>query len=623
VSPNGFAPSFAPSSGPKTSGAPAFPEAPSSRLSALRAAYQHHRKMYELAMQISDAEQQEQQQLTAGMQCEATLSRRDSFEMELDGLRTHPDGQHKQGDSSRVEPKTRYVENAAKKSPVSRADEISPGFSTMSESEKSANAEQASARPPEEWPEDDMDEVSESLSSVSQQSTKRKPGSKEETQALQKREWKRFGAGWRKYGQKQVKGKKGGVPITRSYYKCTFAGCPVKKIVEKALWQEDSEVDVTVFGEHSHEREEPSGEKPEVDQIRSRVLPLDTWRWQDYNPSPQRQGKEVQPDYSDWPKLPIPSIDYGLMERPAPRASLSCDAASPHVIVWVSEAFVEMTGYAAHELQGCCPSILQGPDTDQDVVLRLRNLIKHNKPVREVLLNYRKDRTPFWNYMQIKPQISKEGKVQCWHSVSIDISATEELKYEVEEVQEVEALTRQLEGWKVLVVDDDKPTRMVLERQLCKAGASVTPLKDGQELLDLVRQDPLAAEKYNVCILDEMMPEVNGSAALKALREEHFGVKTVLMSGTVSPMEGKLRFRIAGADTTIQKPIRMDPLMNILKRLESGIRSPIGNFVVGTNRREPGQARQVRQEREEVYHKPPAPEVVEHPEVAFARLKQA
>lgn len=64
------------------------------------------------------------------------------------------------------------------------------------------------------------------------------------------------GHNWRKYGQKQVKGSE----YPRSYFKCTYPKCPVKKKVEKTL---DGQIAEIVYkGEHNHLKPLPSNRTP-------------------------------------------------------------------------------------------------------------------------------------------------------------------------------------------------------------------------------------------------------------------------------------------------------------------------------------------------------------------------
>ncbi|GJP49355.1 hypothetical protein CLOM_g8577 [Closterium sp. NIES-68] len=72
-------------------------------------------------------------------------------------------------------------------------------------------------------------------------------------------------------------------------------------------------------------------------------------------------------------------------------------------IVYVSDAFLELTGYTRKEVLGRNCRFLQGPGTDRGAVVKIRDALRNEASCQVQILNYTKDGTPFWNLFQISP----------------------------------------------------------------------------------------------------------------------------------------------------------------------------------------------------------------------------
>jgi PAS domain S-box-containing protein len=81
----------------------------------------------------------------------------------------------------------------------------------------------------------------------------------------------------------------------------------------------------------------------------------------------------------------------------------------PGEIIYVNDAFTELTGYSAEAVVGETPSVLQGPKTEQDVLDRLGRKLDAGEVFHGRTVNYRKDGSEFmmeWKVIPVEMEAS-------------------------------------------------------------------------------------------------------------------------------------------------------------------------------------------------------------------------
>jgi PAS domain S-box-containing protein len=94
-------------------------------------------------------------------------------------------------------------------------------------------------------------------------------------------------------------------------------------------------------------------------------------------------------------------------------------------IIFVSEEFEAQTGYPPDEVLGRNCRFLQGPDTDPEAVETIRAAIAAKTGITIDILNYRKDGTPFWNRLRIRPLFDERQRLRYFVGVQNPIPAAD------------------------------------------------------------------------------------------------------------------------------------------------------------------------------------------------------
>ena len=99
----------------------------------------------------------------------------------------------------------------------------------------------------------------------------------------------------------------------------------------------------------------------------------------------------------------------------------------------------------------------------------------------------------------------------------------------------------------VAIVDDDVRIRTLLRLELEDLGALVVCFSSATEALD-----GLLGASFDLVLLDVGLPEMDGIACLRQLRQQGLATKVVLMSGHWDPVDAE-EVRAAGADGYVVK----------------------------------------------------------------------
>ena len=115
--------------------------------------------------------------------------------------------------------------------------------------------------------------------------------------------------------------------------------------------------------------------------------------------------------------------------------------------------------------------------------------------------------------------------------------------------------------FRILVVDDDKNTRMLFKAVLEADNYSVVTAENGEDALRV-----MDSTHIDLVVLDVMMPKMDGYAFTKTLRQSDNNLPILMVSAKQLPADKKQGF-LVGADDYMTKPIDEEEMLLRIRAL--------------------------------------------------------
>lgn len=136
------------------------------------------------------------------------------------------------------------------------------------------------------------------------------------------------------------------------------------------------------------------------------------------------------------------------------------------------------------------------------------------------------------------------------------------IRHGVAQVQLEQSNPQELQGRKLLLVDDDMRNLFALSKVLRDWGIQVSMAQDGHKALSMLAKDPT----LELVLMDIMMPGMDGYETMRAIRAQPAFTHLPIIALTAKAMRGdRERCLEAGASDYLSKPIDIDKLASLIR----------------------------------------------------------
>lgn len=244
-------------------------------------------------------------------------------------------------------------------------------------------------------------------------------------------------------------------------------------------------------------------------------------------------------------------------------------------VIYVNNGFERLTGYKMQDMLGRVPGrLLQGPNTDKETVARIRKKLAAGEPIYEEILNYDRDKKPYWISLAINPVRGKSGQVERYISIQANVTATKQSALEFTTKLNAIGASNGLAEWTLdgapltcnAILGTDEPFQMPLS-QLLDPPSLARVLREGS-----LRQETSFPRKGRAPLwldaLFTVLKDLEGRPARILMCGSDIAARRTAVAESIENMTQMMQ-RISGITETINSFARQTNLLALNAAIEA------------------------------------------------------